>query len=310
MKYTSIDRIYSKVIRDLGINADEADLIEWTGEALEAIDAQRSHEEAVAFLQVKNYHCEVPFGLQYIIQVAKNTRTDTYAPIESDAIEENAIVDPEGVCPVRIDCNGAPIDDHELSYYRPYYDLRYEYDLWRDSTVATRYYEPVRLAVHSFFNSIVCGNVENNELYKTTRNEYSLTDEDSIMRFSFSDGLVALAYVRTVLDTNGIPKIPDNYSFVTAVVKYITYKLMERQFYLGKSDSDKKVYKAEKDWQWYCKQAKNSAFIIQGIDEMENYLDQRTYLIPRRNVYDSFFGNLAKRENKNILNTYQRHNSE
>ena len=40
INYTTVNRIFSKVSRDLGIDDfSESDVIEWAGEALEAIDA-------------------------------------------------------------------------------------------------------------------------------------------------------------------------------------------------------------------------------------------------------------------------------
>ena len=59
----------------------------------------------------------------------------------------------------------------------------------------------------------------------------------------------------------------------------------------------------------YVKQAANEGMMPKGVDEMQNLVDQSVYLIPRRSVYDNFFGNLARRESKNILDTYRRNNS-
>lgn len=308
MNYISIDGIYNKFQRDLKMSIHEVDLIEWTGEALEAIKAQRQFEEAIAFIQIRNFHAELPFGLQYIIQVAKNMKTDSFSSVENSS-EITTLNNEEGTCPIELDCNGSPTSEYDLAYYRPYYDLKYEYDAWREHDIFARYYEPVRLKEHVFFNSIVCEGVEENQLYSGSKFEYNITDEGSVIRCNFENGLICIAYLRTVLDKNGIPKIPDTYSYKTAVIKYITLKMMETQFYNGDQGAGQRVQYAEKQWQWYCKQAKNELFIPQGIDEMQNLLNQMSYIIPRRNVYENFFGNLARKENKNILDTYRRNNS-
>jgi len=54
MKMTSIDRVFSKLARDTGEAFDEAEVIEWTGEALDAIGSVRMLEEALAFIEVTN----------------------------------------------------------------------------------------------------------------------------------------------------------------------------------------------------------------------------------------------------------------
>lgn len=76
---------------------------------------------------------------------------------------------------------------------------------------------------------------------------------------------------------------------------------MKREFYTGREGSKTKVVYAEDQWQWYCKQASNKSLIPQGVDELENLKEQRNYILPRRNVYQNYFGNLNNREVKNIL---------
>jgi hypothetical protein len=72
IRYTSIKAILSKVRRDYTDSIDEADVIEWVGEALDAIHIRNNYEEAVAFIEVKNYEVLIPNGLANIIQIARN----------------------------------------------------------------------------------------------------------------------------------------------------------------------------------------------------------------------------------------------
>ncbi len=58
--YTSIDRIFNKLERDFGSEFNEGDVIEWTGEALEAIGAVKQYEEAVAYIKVVNHQISLP----------------------------------------------------------------------------------------------------------------------------------------------------------------------------------------------------------------------------------------------------------
>ena len=320
MKYTSIERVYAKLQRDLpSAHIYEVDAIEWTGEALEFINAVRQYTEAVAFLKVKNFQTELPMNLHRIIQIAKNTLVED-PDSEAEPSDEDEVLNPleeSTDYPVCLDCNGKPYNDYDVAYYRPYYDLQYDYNLWSGNATARRCYVPVRLTTHSFFNSLVCSedgtdcgykDAEwSNGIYNKATPEYNIID-NSILRFNFEKGIVAVSYLRNKLDERGLPMIPDDISYITAITAYITYKQMNREFYAGKEGSQTRVQKAELDWHWYAKQASNKALIPQGIDEMQNLVDQRTYLIPRRNVYHNYFGNLNNREVKNILHTEVRNN--
>jgi hypothetical protein len=313
MKLTSMDRIFSKILRDLPItDIDEVSVIEWTGEALEFINAIRAKEEAVAFLYVNNYQCEIPYNLHNIIQIAVNTQVSD-STTTATASTDDEVLAPETDYPVCLDSCGTPYNDYSVAYYRPYYDLQYEYNLWRETSTYQRCYEPVRLTNHSFFNSIVCsengGDCGNTSaLYHNTQYEYTII-EGKILRFNFESGLIALAYLRNPLDSEGLPMIPDDISFTNAIVAYIILKIMKREFYSGKEGSSNKMQVAEQDWQWYCKQASNKSLIPKGIDELQNLVEQTNYLIPRRNSYHNYFGNLNNREVKNILHTELRNNA-
>lgn len=301
--YVSIDRIFNKVSRDLGEgNIKEADIIEWTGEALEFIGAVNRYEEAVAFIDVTNHQCELPKGLHAIIQVARNTRwspqnKDMFCPQQvSTALQTEQ--ESETVNFVPLDCEGKPITDYEVAYYRPFFNLQYEYFDWRKSNLYSSCYQPVRLSNHSFFNSLVCKEGNSEELYNTIRDEYTVI-KGQYLRFSFPEGQIALAYLKQMVDEEtGFPLIPDHISYTTAIVKYLTLKITERQFYAGREGSQTKVQKAEQDWHWYCKQAGNVDAMIHGEDEHQNYLEQRSYILPRQNRYYGFFGKLSHPEGR------------
>lgn len=301
-KYVPIDRIFSKLVRDLGGDVNEGDVVEWTGEALEFIGAATHYEEAVAFIEVKNHQCNLPKNLHSVIQIARDNRwcgtpADELCPATVIANLEPESNDDEPSIPVALDCNGTPINAYELAYYRPYFDFKYGYRGWSNSNYYGRRFSPVRLKNHTFFNSLVCTE-DNQSLYQNCTDEYTIIQGDTV-RFNFREGLVAISYNRAVLDTEtGYPMIPDNISYTTAIIKYITLKMFDRQCYNGREGACGKAEKADRDWQWYCKQASNVDMMPHGIDEHQNLLDQRTYLLPRQNRYFGFFGNLSRPEIK------------
>jgi len=307
MKFVSIDRIFSKILRDTPLTKlDTGSIIEWTGEALEFINAIRAKEEAVAFMEVKNYQCDIPSNLHNIIQIARNTTIGEEVSEESAIDTEEIVLNPEATIPVAIDACGMPVNAYDVAYYRPYFDLQYEYNLWRENSTYQRCYSPVRLSNHVFFNSLVCTDEDTNcdvaggSIYHNEQDEYNII-EGKVLRFNFESGLVAIAYIRNMLDENGLPMIPDDISFITAIESYIMMKHSKREFYSGREGAAQRLQLAEKDWHWYCKQASVKSLIPQGIDELQNLVEQRNYFIPRRNAYANYFGNLNNRETKNIL---------
>lgn len=305
-KYVSINRIFSKLIRDVTDDFDEGDVIEWCGEALEFAGAAKSYDEAVAFIEVKDHQCVLPPGLHSVIQVARNHNvvniTDSACPTPALVAAEvpNIVFNKckngeEDMGYVVLDGCGTPVVEYDIAYYRPYFDLKSEFLGWSNSNYYHRNYTPVRLATSSFFNSVVCKE-KDSSLYHKCIDEYTII-QGSILRFSFRKGFVAVAYLRPVLDEEtGYPKIPDHISYTTAIVKYITMKMCEREFYAGREGAKMRLDKSEADWHWYCKQAGNVDMMPYGVDEHQNLLDQRSYLIPQRNEYFGFFGNLATPE--------------
>lgn len=311
--YVSVDRIFSKLVRDVTGDFNEGDVIEWCGEALEAVGAIKASEEAVAFIEVKNHQCAVPNGLHNIIQIARNRdwggpADDKFCPatvakelctVDSDSTSPSDCAD----CPsdqkldyIILDCNGMPLNDYDVAYYRPYFDLQSEYFNWRNSKMYRNSYSTVSLATHSFFNSLVCKTPETGSpLYQSNTDEYSVILK-KILRFSFETGSIAIAYNRQIVDLDtGYPMIPEDISYTEAITRYIKMKILDKQCYSGREGACGKADKAAIDWHWYCKQAGNKALMLNGVDEHENYLRQRRYMLPLNHYY-SFFGNMNKAE--------------
>lgn len=301
MKNISIDRIFSKLFRDLNVGVetiDRSDIIEWTGEALEAIGAKSTYQPAVAFLDVTNYTAKLPNLLHAIVQVARNNNYND-SPVTASDILTEAVTEEIDV-PVALDQYGMPINEYELAYYRPYFDLIGEFYIGGSFTVKRATFTPVRLSNHSFFGTLVCSNENFEGLYQNCYDEYTLVDDT--IKLSFPTGQIAISYLRQAVDINtGYPMIPDTYSNTTAITKYITMKLMEREFYSGRQGSEARMMKSESDWHFYCRQAKNESLLPQTVDEWENLLHQRNYLVPQINRYDGFFGRLSHKENRRLI---------
>lgn len=321
IKYISLDAVFVE-LRRMGFNdTHEKDVVEWSGKALEAIGAITQYEEAVCFIEVKNYQANMPVGSNSIIQIARNNccQNAESAVCAQDIVKQILIpncspkseidttaFDLNTYVPVPIDCFGEPIDEYSLAYYRPFFDLQYEYSPWKSSSIYKNCFTPIRLTNHTFFNTLVCKEDDYENIYQSARDEYNIYGGDTL-RFSFCDGQIALAYTRVALDKDtGYPLIPDNISYITAIVYYNVWKLMEREYYTGREGAEGRMKNAERQWIWYCNQAGNKALMLEGEDEHQNFLDQRSYLLPRQNRYHGFFGKLGTPEDRKYNNPDRR----
>lgn len=309
LQYTTVDRVLAKFHRDLrDTTINESDAIEWIGEALGFLKVQQVQEEAVAFLEVKNYEVEVPSYFNMVIQIAKkkNWTKDNSCEITPKAVSKHRCnckkddYNPSGECrchdkqAVYTDCQGNIIGEYEQAYYRPRFDLKWEYDLWRQSEWFNRDFIPVRLSDHTFFNSIVCKE-HDRDLYRNRpyHEEYTIVGTmTKKLRFSFKEGLIALSYLRTAVDEEtGYPLIPDNESYMAAITYYLKWKIAEWYQWNGREGFQQTLpQEMERKWLKYVRQAKNYMKMPKSIDDYQNLLEQ-TYSLPNLYKYKNFFGN-------------------
>ena len=288
IKFTSLDRVISKIYRDLGLEEiSETDLIEWSAEALEFFSTINNYENAVAYLEVKNHQVEIPTGLVAIRQLVRDNK-----PIEKDLCEnsKNEFEDFEELEIIKCkDCI------EELDY--DFLALRNYNDLEKKNPVIVKYhtsftqrFTPIRLSNHTFFNSVVCP--ENHDIYKSCEDEYTIVQNK--IRTSFKEGFVLLSYYRIFLDEEtGYPLIPDNIETITAIQYYITWKYMQRMWYMGREGYSDKMQYSEERWLKYCSQARNKQIMTNSLDEQQNLLEGKFSWLKDFKYYN-FFGNIGR----------------
>ena len=323
--FVSVDTIFSKLGRDLrGTSIEEADVIEWVGEALSFMKVSGVNEEAVAFVEVRDNRAVLPEGFKCIIQVARNL---SWTPeLSSSLAPENVITQLEtesigdepndGIILNELDL---PIEDH-VAYYRPYFDLKYEYSGWVNSSYYRTNYAPVRLSNNTFFRSLVAQEkgLNTTTLYHASGDEYTLIGNFPQMELllSFTQGYIAISYVRNRVDEiTGYPLIPDDISVISAITYYVKWKMSERLRWSGVEGFKFEAQDAEAKWLKYVRQAINSIKLPSTIDELQNEMEQSLYLIPRTRLYQGFFGKLGREEDRRFNNpdgrkrfTYNRYN--
>lgn len=313
-QFISLDTILAKYHRDFrGLGINEGDAIEWIGEALGLAKTYSNSEEAIAYMEVKNHQAEMPNGLHHIIQIARN---NTWTPAHKEECTVEAVIEilePEHNCTdceegyaknlIPIDCQGRIIGDYEVAYYRPFFDLQYEYLGWANKTFSSNTFSPVKLANHTFFNNLVCTVPEMEGLYQGCQDEYTIVG-NSTLRFSFKEGFVAVAYTRQVTDPEtGYPMIPDDESAKAAITYYLAWKFKQREAYNHREGAIQLSKDAEQQWLKYIKQFKAKSKMPQSIDDLESIKNESSYLLPRRRRFDNFFGNLGTEERRDFNGT-------
>jgi hypothetical protein len=317
--FVSVDNILSKYQRDFrGLGLHETDAIEWIGEALGFMKLPSASVENIAFLEVKNYEAALPYGLHYIIQVARNTEYEPENAAECALGVAKELIPTEieditcsGGCPenncscgssMPLDSNGVPLFDYDENVpdYSISFNLQAEYYGWRHSEYYAEKWQPVVLANHSFFNALVCQDPNDADIYRNKKNypEYTII-ENSLLRFSFKEGYVAVAYIGQKVDNfTGYPMIPDDEYARNAITYYLAWKIKQREAYMHKEGALALAREAQAQWNDYILKFKNKAKMPTGVDQYQNLAQQSRYLIPRHNRYYGFFGNLSKMEDR------------
>ena len=308
--FTKIDRILGNLSSDLrGTNLHERDIIGWIGKALEFLHTPEILVEKVAFMKVKNFEAEIPKGFKFVLQIARYEKEeeDMCRDCNQETISEKLIQyedcldlgegceDFEGEI---LDCSMA----HLLGDFRPYFDMQWQFAPWTVSNYYKENFSVVRLANHSLFNSIVCREKGLNINYG--EDQYTIVgDYEKKLRFSFEEGYIALAYLATPIDKEtGYPLIPDLVQHITAAEYFVKWKLAEVQFWNNIEGASQKVQYYNQQWIKYAGQAKSYAKIPKSLDEFQNMLEESHQLIPRRDRYYNYFGNLGRKNSRNFEN--------
>lgn len=310
-QFIKANSILAKFDRDFkGLNISELDAIEWIGEALGFMKIVSASEHAISFYEVKNYQCDIPFGMHYITQIARNNDWSSVDTTESCLFDTiGLLTDEECDCvncecsqlseTIMENCQGRLSCDAEPVYYRPFFDLQYEYFDWLNSKARTSKYTLVTLSNHTFFNTLVCKEEGFEDLYNQECRGDEYTIAGNQLRFSFESGFIAVAHTRTMLDEEtGYPMIPDDESARAAITYYLGWKFKEQECWNHREGACQLADRAEERWLKYVKQFKNKAKMPTGIDEHYNLMQQGRYLIPPQKRVYGFFGNLGKAEDR------------
>lgn len=265
MKYTTVDRILSKLDRDLKTNFNVVDIIEWVGDALSFLEVDTVLEHRVDVLRVKNYETDVPPYFKEVLQIVR----DNDARISTTS----ELTLPTSTCS---SCSSSFTTYEE--YQVP--------TIFSNDYCDKNGFTVVRKAQNNFF----------------TRKRYGdeLIDEYAVigatcqrLRFSFRSGIVILSYLRNYIDPEtNYPYIPDTPHHIEAITYYIKWKMTEWKALNGEKGFLNIAQDFERKWLKYVKQANNYSKMPHSIDDYQNLAESSVHLILDRRRYYRYFGNL------------------
>lgn len=128
--------------------------------------------------------------------------------------------------------------------------------------------------------------------------DYTFDVNDNYFTTNVRTGEICLAYWAHPIDHEGFPQVPDHISFKEAVKKYLTMKLDYISWRRGDLPGDVFSH-SEREWTWYCGQAKNKAN-MPSVAQMENIKNDILRLKPEINQYNNFFKDLGSPERRKI----------
>jgi hypothetical protein len=282
----SIDAIMSKLYRDLKPVADlnEYDVVEYIGEALEAIGAHAQYKHDFCFINIKNHRGDLPSGLVEIVQAAYSSNKIE----QSKCIQDLDTKDCDSSCDKeqQPECWSA-----FNKYYIPeqrYLDAIYEHDIrWMYSPYYYQNFVPMRLSTNTFRGAVGTNDFGIGVDFFP---EYHISNNQIVT--TIQEGTVALSYVSMPVDDNGYPMIPDLIEYKEAITRYVAYKSAYSRLFSNEPNIERLYQRLESDWHWYCKQARNSMMMNTTLDEKENFKDISNRMLPIKRGYYGFFGNI------------------
>lgn len=144
----------------------------------------------------------------------------------------------------------------------------------------------------SFDMSFHCAGSKN----LTTKSRFGYRINGPYINTNFNNDTMDLAYQAYDTDEDGFPKIPDDFSYKEAVMRYIVYKLKYGDYVAGINGmTESKMERLEKDWHWYCGQAR-ATLNMPNVDQLQAIHAQWVRLVPNINRHSDFFRELGNQE--------------
>ena len=304
-KLTSLKRIISKIYSDMGIteeNVPISDIIEWSAEALEKIEAPTlmyekvTGKEGVPLTIVTDYQAKLPLDCIKVNQIAyaDNYNSTQFYPMKyatgsfsgrhqltSQMNNQYYNSNPVNNISSNYSVISLAMDLFNLTYEEALTKLNNEPDT--KSTLSSL------LSTQNKLLSTEGGTVSVDKL------EYKLVP--GYIKTNVKEGYLMVSYLSLPTDEEGLPLIPDHPSFIDAIYWYVNMKISYINYRTNPNSATKALYEdAAREWRFYVKQAYGKAMMPSNVDELESLKDQWLRLYPKTNEHKTFFKNLNSQQ--------------
>ena len=304
-KLISIKRIIAKIYSDLGVDEENipvTDIIEWSADALEKIEApliltdKVTGKEGIPLTPIYNYQAELPMDCVHVNQVAyaKDVDSTNFYPMKyaSGTFSKNHGLTSQ--------MSNEYYDSSKLDDISSYNDItRLAMDLYNidyDTAVEKINNEPDTRSILNSLLSTDQGTVTSDGNTIGDKLEYSIVP--GYIKTNAKEGYLMISYKAMPTDEDGFPMIPDHTSFINAVYWFVASKISYINWRSDPNNANHAIYQHDASkWNFYVKQAYGKAMMPTNIDELESIKNQWNRLMPKVNEGKSFFKDLNEPEN-------------
>jgi len=287
-KLTNIKPIIAKIVRDLGLGAEEIpyqDFMEWIFEGLSHIGSYYQFEEKECEIPIENYKGKLPCDFHKLIRLKGSYKTVGIPQINEVLVANmNTIKSKISNFETLLETETDPLKIQSYTDSISNLQAQLEGEIQKIKSVA------------GTGNTITASIVPNQNLIGT-RETNKHTSVDYNINFdnittAFKDGTVIIQYLAIPSDEEGFPLIPDDVSFKDAMFWKVAYQLSIRGFDF-KAQQLRDVNFTRQKWNFYCIQSRANAN-MPDLEMMETIKNQFIKLKPNYHEYFNDFSSLGK----------------
>ncbi len=268
MKYTSINTVISKIVRDIGtdVNYPFSDIKEWISEIAEALKAKPVLNIGFADYTVSNHRTKLPCPAESIVAVVHE---GCRLRVGGD-IRDYRKLEPPKADPVTTEI----LD----SLWVPEVEVRRKFD--EDGNLIESVYGTNRLVTTTGTST---GTLTKLKLRNLSEEYYKI--QGQWLQTSFEEGEITLHYLTMARDDDGYLMIPDYYAVREAIYYHVLFKLIGRglkhpmSYVDALSLHDKYMAKAL------------AVINFPDINEFETIINRNSKLMPDIDPYSDFYLN-------------------
>lgn len=266
------------VIPDIYDIVDEAvvssgDIVEWCAKAMGQIGSVETYVPQIAIKEVRGFQTDLPDGLLQVNQILYKPSSDCPGCVKNLSPDDyQKLLDAYKCC---------ANTESDLTT-----NLKIKSQCFLDTI--PNYWAPLRASTSNFMMSVLCENSPN--LTSNCENEYTIRPNGTIVT-DFESGTIIISYMMWPRDDNGNIMIPYDEELIEALRLFCMTKIWERRWNRHEQGADQRFMTYKQEWGRY-KNMVRGKLKLPTEDQWQNIIDYSVNLLPKKDRYYSYFGNL------------------